>query len=280
VSALPAVEDGTILHRIEAGISSITLNRPDAGNALTPAQRDTVIALLEEADRDDAVRVVVLSAVGKHFCTGADLRASSADAPPDGGDGTAPAPQVTGTVMRLLAYGSQRLIVSVLDCRKPVVTAVNGVAAGIGAHLALASDLVVAAEEAAFIEVFVRRGILPDGAGAYLLPRLVGMQRAKELVLLGDRLSAADAHAYGMVNRVVPLAELETTASGLASRLAEGPTVALGLAKRLLNRSLDIDRDSALFEESMAQELVTNTDDATEGISSFVERRPTAFTGR
>jgi 2-(1,2-epoxy-1,2-dihydrophenyl)acetyl-CoA isomerase len=277
MSALQAVEDGTLLHRVDGGISWITLNRPDAGNALTPAQRDTIIELLVAADSDDAIRAVVVSAVGKHFCTGADLRASNTDGEPANGE---PAPAVTGSIMRTLATGSQRLIVSVLDCRKPVVTAVNGVAAGIGAHLALASDLVVAAEEASFIEVFVRRGILPDGAGAYLLPRLIGMQRAKELVLLGDRLSAADAHSFGMVNRVVPLADLERTAMELAGRLAEGPTIALGLAKRLLNRSLDVDRDSALFEESMAQELITHTDDATEGIASFVERRPTAFTGR
>jgi len=157
---------------------------------------------------------------------------------------------------------------------------VNGTAAGIGAHLVLACDLVVAVEEAAFIEVFVRRGILPDGAGAYLLPRLIGMQRAKELVLLGERLSAADAYSMGMVNRVVPAVDLDATVGELAARLAQGPTIALGLAKQLLNRSLDVDRASAFFEESMAQELVTRTADATEGIASFVERRPAAFRGQ
>jgi len=115
---------------------------------------------------------------------------------------------------------------------------------------------------------------------AYLLTRTLGMQRAKELVLLGDKLSAADAFAVGMVNRVVPASELEATATELATRLASGPTVALGLAKRLLNRSLDTDRATAFFEESMAQELVTRTEDATEGVASFVERRPTEFKGR
>ena len=182
--------------------------------------------------------------------------------------------------MRVLADGAQRLVAAVLDCQKPVVAAVNGTAAGIGAHLVLACDLVVASEEASFIEVFVRRGILPDGGGCYLLPRIIGMQRAKELVMLGDRLSAADAYTFGMVNRVVPAAELEATTAELATRLAEGPTIALGLAKRLLNRSLDVDRASSFFEESMAQELVTRSEDATEGIASFVERRPTTFRGR
>jgi len=268
--------DGTLLRQVAEGIAWFTLNRPDAGNALTPDQRNTLIDLLHQADLDPDVRAVVIASTGKHFCTGADLRAPQPqmEEAEDGGD---PPP---GTVMRVLAAGAQRLVAAVLDCQKPVVAAVNGTAAGIGAHLVLACDLVVAAEEASFIEVFVRRGILPDGGGCYLLPRTIGMQRAKELVMLGDRLSAADAYVFGMVNRVVPAGDLETTARELATRLAQGPTIALGLAKRLLNRSLDVDRASLFFEESMAQELVTRSEDATEGIASFVERRPTSFRGR
>jgi 2-(1,2-epoxy-1,2-dihydrophenyl)acetyl-CoA isomerase len=268
--------DGTLLRQVAEGIAWFTLNRPDAGNALTPDQRNTLIDLLHQADLDPDVRAVVIASTGKHFCTGADLRAPQPqmEEAEDGGD---PPP---GTVMRVLAAGAQRLVAAVLDCQKPVVAAVNGTAAGIGAHLVLACDLVVAAEEASFIEVFVRRGILPDGGGCYLLPRTIGMQRAKELVMLGDRLSAADAYVFGMVNRVVPAGDLEATARELATRLAQGPTIALGLAKRLLNRSLDVDRASLFFEESMAQELVTRSEDATEGIASFVERRPTSFRGR
>jgi 2-(1,2-epoxy-1,2-dihydrophenyl)acetyl-CoA isomerase len=270
-----AVDNRTVLHRVEDGIAWMTLNRPDAGNAITSAQRDALIGLLTEADSDPDIRAVVITAVGQHFCTGADLR-STGEGSGNGDENDLP----TGSIMRTLAVGSQRLIVSVLDCRKPVLAAVNGTAAGIGSHLAFACDLVIAAEEASFIEVFVRRGIIPDGAGAYLLPRLIGMQRAKELVLLGDRLSASEAYGYGMVNRVVPATDLHAATLELATRLAQGPTVALGLAKRLLNRALDVDRETALFEESMAQELVTRTDDAREGIDSFVERRPSSFTGR
>jgi 2-(1,2-epoxy-1,2-dihydrophenyl)acetyl-CoA isomerase len=276
VSATDGLLGGTVLHRLERGISWITLNRPEAGNAITADQSDAVSDLMHAADLDPRIRAVVLGSTGKHFCTGADLRAPET-ASDEAGDGTEP---LTGSIMRTIADGTQRLIASVLDCQKPVVASVNGTAAGIGAHLALACDLVVAAEEASFIEVFVRRGILPDGAGAYLLPRVIGMQRAKELVFLGERLSAADALALGMVNRTVPLDELDTAVGDLAARLAEGPTIALGLAKRLLNRSLDVDRASAFFEESMAQELVTRTADATEGIDSFVERRPSSFRGR
>jgi 2-(1,2-epoxy-1,2-dihydrophenyl)acetyl-CoA isomerase len=276
VTTSESLTAGTLLHRVEGGVSWITLNRPDAGNAINADQRNTIIDLLHTADLDPAIRAVVIGAQGKHFCTGADLRAPQ----PSADDGTEADDPPTGTIMRLIADGAQRLIAAVLDCQKPVIAAVNGTAAGIGAHLALASDMVVAVEDAGFIEVFVRRGILPDGAGAYLLPRIIGMQRAKELVFLGERLSAGDAFSLGMVNRVVPAADLESTVGELAARLAQGPTVALGLAKRLLNRSLDVDRASAFFEEAMAQELVTTTEDATEGIASFVERRPTEFKGR
>ena len=271
-----SLADGTLLRQVDGGTVWLTLNRPDVGNALTPDQRNTLIDLLHEADLNAAVRAIVIASTGKHFCTGADLRAPQPQMEQTEPDVDPP----PGTVMRVLADGAQRLVAAVLDCQKPVVAAVNGTAAGIGAHLALACDLVVASEEASFIEVFVRRGILPDGGGCYLLPRIIGMQRAKELVMLGDRLTAADAFTFGMVNRVVPAAALEATTAELATRLAEGPTIALGLAKRLLNRSLDVDRASAFFEESMAQELVTRSEDATEGVASYVERRPTSFRGR
>ena len=270
------VTAGTLLHRVDDGVAWITLNRPDAGNAITAEMHGAMVDLLHRADAEPSVRAVVIGAIGKHFCTGADLRSPSQGTDEGFEEGDPP----TGTIMRTIGDGPQRLIASVLDCQKPVIAAVNGTAAGIGAHLVLACDLVVAVEEAAFIEVFVRRGILPDGAGAYLLPRLIGMQRAKELVLLGERLSAADAYSMGMVNRVVPAVDLDATVGELAARLAQGPTIALGLAKQLLNRSLDVDRASAFFEESMAQELVTRTADATEGIASFVERRPAAFRGQ
>jgi 2-(1,2-epoxy-1,2-dihydrophenyl)acetyl-CoA isomerase len=276
VSEPESLADGTLLRQVDGGTVWLTLNRPDVGNALTPDQRNTLIDLLHEADLNAAVRAIVIASTGKHFCTGADLRAPQPQMEQTEPDVDPP----PGTVMRVLADGAQRLVAAVLDCQKPVVAAVNGTAAGIGTHLALACDLVVASEEASFIEVFVRRGILPDGGGCYLLPRIIGMQRAKELVMLGDRLTAADAFTFGMVNRVVPAAALEATTAELATRLAEGPTIALGLAKRLLNRSLDVDRASAFFEESMAQELVTRSEDATEGVASYVERRPTSFRGR
>jgi 2-(1,2-epoxy-1,2-dihydrophenyl)acetyl-CoA isomerase len=160
-----------------------------------------------------------------------------------------------------------------------VIGAVNGTAAGIGAHLALACDLVVAAEGARFIEVFVRRGLVPDGGGAWLLPRLIGLQKAKELMFFGDDLSAADAAGLGLVNRVVPADGLDAAVAEWAKRLAGGPTRSIGLTKRLLNRSLDSDRVTAFAEEAVAQELNMGTQDANEGVAAFVERRDPVYRG-
>ncbi|WP_399037309.1 enoyl-CoA hydratase/isomerase family protein [Streptomyces sp. ASQP_92] len=266
------------------GVSWITLNRPEAMNAITPDQRERIISLLDAASADPAVRAVVITAVGKGFCAGADLRGASAPAPapaPASAPASSPATdeRVAGDVARTIRRGAQRLISAVLDCEKPVIAAVNGTAAGLGAHLALACDLVLAAESARFIEVFVRRGLVPDGGGAYLLPRLVGPQRAKELMFFGDALGAADAARMGLVNRVVADAELGATAKEWAERLAAGPTRALALTKHLVNASLDADRSSAFAAESWAQEINMTTRDANEGVAGFVARRTPKYRG-
>lgn len=265
-----------VLHRVEDRVWWITLNRPEVRNAISPPQRERVISLLEEASASWEVGAVVLAANGDGFCTGADLRAGTAPSAtrPEG------APErIAGDATRMIKRGAQRLVSAILDCEKPVVAAVNGTAAGIGAHMAFACDLVVAAQSARFIEVFVRRGISPDGGGAYLLPRLIGLQRAKELVFFGDDLSATDAAAIGLVNRVVDRAEVDQTAGELARRLASGPTKAISMAKALLNRSLDSDRATAFEEEARAQEIVVSTADAAEGLRAFAERRDPTFRG-
>ncbi|MFJ7206930.1 enoyl-CoA hydratase/isomerase family protein [Streptomyces sp. NPDC098789] len=258
-----------VLHHTENGVSWITLNRPDAMNALTWDQREHIMTLLAEASADPAVRAVVITATGKGFCAGADLRGSPAPA----------GERVAGDVARMIRLGAQRFITSVMDCEKPVIAAVNGTAAGIGAHLAFACDLVLAADSARFIEVFVRRGLVPDGGGAYLLPRLVGPQKAKELMFFGDALPAADAERLGLVNRVVPADALASTAREWAERLAQGPTRALALTKQLVNASLDGDRAAALAAEATAQEINMTTADANEGVASFLERRTPKYRG-
>jgi 2-(1,2-epoxy-1,2-dihydrophenyl)acetyl-CoA isomerase len=269
--------DEELLARAEGQVLWLTLNRPDAGNAITPAVRNRIIEHLQAANDSLDVRAIVLTATGtKHFCTGADLRAGRA-APPPKPEG---APErVVGEAARMIRTGIQRLIGSMLDCEKPIIAAVNGTAAGGGAAMVLASDLVIAADHARLIQVFVRRGLIPDGGPTYLLPRLVGLQRAKELVFFGDDLPAADAERIGLVNKVVPGAELEATAREWATRLATGPTRTIGFAKRLLNRSLDVDRATMFEEEALIVEHVTSTADCAEGMSSFVERRPTEFRG-
>lgn len=258
-----------VLHTVDAGVAHLTLDRPEALNALTPDQRELLIELLADASADPGVRAVVVTGTGRGFCAGADLRGGAA-----GGE------RVAGDVARMIRTGAQRLIAAVLDCEKPVIAAVNGTAAGLGAHLALACDLVLAAESAKFIEVFVRRGLVPDGGGAYLLPRLIGPHRAKELMFFGDALSAADAERIGLVNRVVSDAELDKTARDWAGRLAVGPTRALALTKQLVNASLDGDRAAAFAAEAAAQEINMTTADAQEGVRSFVERRSPEYRGR
>ncbi|MEU2439464.1 enoyl-CoA hydratase-related protein [Streptomyces rubradiris] len=351
---------GGVRHEVCDGVSYLTLDRPEALNALTPDMRERLIGLLTRASADPAVRAVVLTGTGRGFCAGADLRGGAGtgeraagdaapvardsapvarDGAPVAGDGaqaagdgaraagdgaraagdgarvaegTAPVPgdgarvaadtpplpgdraqaaadaaplpgggaRVAGDVARVLRLGAQRLIAAVLDCEKPVLAAVNGTAAGLGAHLALACDLVLAAESARFIEVFVRRGLVPDGGGAYLLPRLAGPHRAKELMFFGDAVEAARAERLGLVNLVVPDAELAATARAWAARLASGPTRALALTKQLVNTSLDDGRAAAFAAESWAQEINMTTRDAQEGLRAFTERRAPHFDGR
>lgn len=264
-----------VLHRVEDGVSWITLNRPDAGNAITYRQRNYVIDLLNEASADYHVRVVVITANGRHFCTGADLRAAQPEIPSPEGAPERP----IGFVSRNIRLGAQRLVAAVLDCEKPVIGAINGTAAGIGAHVAFACDLVIAADTAKFIEVFIRRGIVPDGGGAYLLPRIIGMQKTKELMFFGDDLPVDEAHRLGLVNVVVASDKLVDTAAEWAARLAQSPTRAIALTKWLVNRSLDSDRAGAFYDESYAQELNMQTQDANEGVAAFVERRDPSYKG-
>jgi 2-(1,2-epoxy-1,2-dihydrophenyl)acetyl-CoA isomerase len=266
-----------IRYEVESGVARITINRPDAGNSLTAVMRDHLADVFDEASATVGVRAVILSGSGtKHFCTGAGLGGPQKPGParPENAPDRA-----LGDVARMIRRGWQRLVGSILDCEKPVIAAVNGTAAGGGANLVLACDLVLMADTARLIEVFVRRGIMPDAGGCYLLPRAVGLARSKELMFFGDDLSAADAERIGIANRVVPAAELEALASDWATRLAQGPTKALTMTKWLLNRSSESSRQTAFEEEAYAQELVNATADSTEGMTAFMERRPTEFSG-
>jgi len=253
------------------GILTITLNRPDAANAVRPDDRDALIALLSAADADEKVRVVVLRANGKHFCAGADVGSLA--------ERRATVEKRVMDPMRRIMNGAQKLVAGVLDCNKPVIAAVQGAATGVGAHLAYASDLVIATENAYFAESFVKRGLVVDGGGCYLLPRRIGMQKAKELAFFGEKLSATEALNLGLVNRVVPSNALDATVTDFATRLAAAPTTAIAFTKRLLNDSPDTDRAGAFVAEAMAQEVQSYSHDSREGVQAFVEKRPTEFTG-
>jgi len=262
----------TLIFDVRDGVGWIILNRPEARNAMNPEMREGYLAALARCGEDPDIRAVVLTGTGKGFCTGADLSGSRAAT-----GATGPAhPGATRAAMQ----PSQRVIRALWDLEKPIIAGVNGVAAGLGAHLVYACDLVIAADDARFIEVFVRRGIALDAGGGFLLPRHVGLHKAKELVFFGDELSAADAERLGLVNKVVPAAELEATLTAWARRLADGPTFAIGLSKRLLNRSLQADMDTLFAEEAFSQALAANSEDMREGIRSFMEKRPPAFKGR
>lgn len=258
------------------GVLTLVLERAEVHNALSWPVRDALAQALEAASADAFVRAVVVTGAGeKAFCTGADLRV-----PPPTTDRPDGAPdRVHGDVARAIASGWQRVLTAVLDCEKPVIAAVNGTAAGAGMHLALAADVVVMADTARLVPVFVRRGIVPDGGGAYLLTRLVGPHVAKHLYLFGDDVSAAEAQRLGLVLHVVPAPEVVPTALELARRLAAGPTRTLGATKRLINRALEVDRDTALAEEAWTQEAIMTTADSQEGVAAFIQRRAPVFRG-
>ncbi|MGH2829834.1 MAG: enoyl-CoA hydratase/isomerase family protein [Steroidobacteraceae bacterium] len=263
--------------RIEDGVLWLTLNRPERRNAVAPEMREEMLASLADAKADQAVRCIVITGAGDAFCSGVDLGKSGATKDAAAEQQPARDPQAVKAAMKA---GMQRVIRAIWELEKPVVAAVNGVAAGGGAQLALVCDLVIASESARFIEIFVQRGLAVDSGGGWLLPRLIGLHRAKELVFFGDALGAADAASMGLINRVVADTDLTRTVTEIATRLATGATVAIGLSKRLLNRALETDLETALDEEASAQADNSMTGDFREGVRAFIEKRPPQFQGR
>jgi 2-(1,2-epoxy-1,2-dihydrophenyl)acetyl-CoA isomerase len=256
---------------LEAGVLRLTLDRPDKRNALSDEMIFGLVAALTTAATDEDVRVIVLDGAGDHFCGGADIfsRNRERDVRPR-----------TGSIQRRLPTQAHRLVALLLDVQAPVVCKVRGWAAGIGFSFALASDFAVAAEDAKFWEPFITRGFTPDSGATWLLPRRVGVVRARELLLLGRELSGAEAAAWGAIHAAVPGDQLDGAVEELVARLGAGPTVALGLAKWLLHAGSGLTLDQHLSNEAFALELSSRTDDFREGMTAFGERRPPEFRGR
>jgi 2-(1,2-epoxy-1,2-dihydrophenyl)acetyl-CoA isomerase len=259
-----------------AGLLRLTLDRPAKRNALDDTMVAGLIDALDLAGRDEAVRAVLLTARGPHFCTGADIVQRNA-AEETQGPGTKPR---VGSIQRRLPSQAHRLIPLVLTVQVPVVCAVRGWAAGIGLALALASDVTVAADDARFWAPFTARGFTPDSGVTWLLPRRVGEVRARRMLLLGDRVDGTTAEEWGLVHRAVPDADLDKTATDLAAGLAAGPTVALGLTKWLLHNGASAPLEQQLRDEGFAMELSSRSRDFREGMAAFIGKRTADFQGR
>lgn len=257
----------TVLVEVDAStrVATITLNRPESLNSLTVPMKQALLAAWRRVERDAGVRAVVLTGAGRGFCAGQDLRERlQPDAAPLGAE---------------VRERYNPIIRAMRAMPKPIVAAVNGVAAGAGASLAMAADIRIASEAASFTLAFGRVGLVPDSGATWFLPRLVGATKAAELALLGDPVPAADALRIGLVGLVVAADELAAEARAVAARLAAGAPRAMALTKRALNTTWDRDLDAALDYEAHIQDLAGRTKDHAEGLTAFLEKRPPAFTG-
>lgn len=254
----------SIIYQKQGRRLTITLNRPDVFNAFDDTQSYELQDALKAAKRDEEVRVIVLTGAGKAFCSGQDLKA------------------IAGTKRNLSESLYKRynpIIKAMREMPKPIIARLNGVAAGAGCSLALASDLIVASEKASLIEVFVNVGLVLDSGSSYFLPRLVGSARAFELSTMGSKVSARQALEWGMVNSVVTEEELDQEVDRYAAYYEQAPTKAIALMKNMLNKSFHSDLDSMLQYEAYCQEIAGNSEDYREGVAAFNEKRKPNFTG-
>jgi len=259
----------TVLLARDGSVATLTLNRPDALNALDPAMIDALIAHTAAVARDDSVRVVVLRGAGRHFMAGGDIRSFA--------ERLAEAPAVRSEGFRRTIGRLHAAIENLHRMPHPVVGRVHGAVAGFGLSLMNACDLVVAADDSYFASAYRQIALTPDGGGSWALPRLVGLRKAMEIFLLGERFGAADALALGLVNRVVPAANLDAATNAMVQALATGPALALRNAKRLVRESLSRSLSEQLDAEASSFAACAGTADFVEGITAFLAKRPPQF---
>lgn len=259
------IKNMTLLAELNNSVLTLTLNRPEVFNSFNQEMAFALQKALDDAAENPEVRAIVLSGNGKAFCAGQDLaEATDPNGPP---------------LQSIVADHYNPIILKIRNIEKPVIAAVNGVAAGAGANIALACDIVFAAEWASFIQAFSKIGLIPDSGGTFMLPRLVGMQKATALMMTADKVMAADAEKMGMIYKSVGDAELKTTVEQFASNLAQMPTKGLGLTKRALNASFTNNLEQQLAVEEKLQTLAGSTNDFKEGTSAFLEKRKPTFQG-
>src|SRR5215468_889481 len=259
-----------LIYEVKDSVATLTLNRPERLNALGDTLRDDLYDAVLRATTDPDVRAIVLTGAGRGFCSGGDVKAMN-EARETGAE---------RPVLDKVAPSRDRVLLAMQEAPQPIIAAVNGAAAGAGMNLALGCDIRIASTAARFTQAFVKRGLHPDWGGTYFLPRLVGTAKACEMIFTGDVIDAAEAERLGIVSRVVAPEELMPTAYELARRIAAGPPVAIRLAKRSIYANSELDLRAALQNETMAQNICFETEDATEGIRAFGEKRAPAFKGR
>lgn len=259
-----------LLVDVKDRVATLTLNRPERLNALGDTLRTDLYDALLKARDDDQVRAIVITGAGKGFCSGGDVKRMNER------DNTGEAPAFDEKVDPL----RDRVVLAMNDCPKPIIGAINGAAAGAGMNLALACDMRIASTSAKFAQAFVKRGLHPDWGGTWMLPRVVGMAKACELILTGDTIDAGEAYRLGIVNHLVSPEELMPRTYALAAKLASGPPIAMGLAKRAMYRSGGVTLREGLEFETYAQNICRETEDAKEGIKAFVEKRAPSFKGK
>jgi 2-(1,2-epoxy-1,2-dihydrophenyl)acetyl-CoA isomerase len=252
--------------KIENNVAWIALNRPEVFNSFNREMALQLQTTLDDCNTNSNVRALVLTGNGKAFCAGQDLKEVTD-------------PELNPGFRKILEEHYNPIIQKIRTIEKPIIAAVNGVAAGAGANIALACDIVVASEQASFIQAFSKIGLVPDSAGTFFLPRLIGFQKASALMMLGDKVTAPEALTMGMIYKIFPIALFEEEVKTLAENLAQMPTKAIGLTKRLLNQSMDNNLEQQLKLESDLQIEASSSNDYNEGVTAFVEKRKPEFKG-